>query len=73
MSQQSNNTSKLSDIANGKKLEDQDIQNYEQYLAEGDADKKNEILAQDPKPIEEYWLKVFKANALLSNIFPPFK
>ena len=56
------------EIINGKKLQEEDVKNFDQYLQVGESEKKDEILSKDPKPIEHYWLKTLKGNFIMSNI-----
>eukprot|EP00331_Platyophrya_macrostoma_P027507 CAMPEP_0176441990 /NCGR_PEP_ID=MMETSP0127-20121128/21543_1 /TAXON_ID=938130 /ORGANISM="Platyophrya macrostoma, Strain WH" /LENGTH=351 /DNA_ID=CAMNT_0017826907 /DNA_START=31 /DNA_END=1086 /DNA_ORIENTATION=+ len=53
---------KQNDVINGRKLEEDEVKNYNEYLESGEEAKKDELLSKEYKNIDGYWLKVLKAN-----------
>lgn len=57
---------KINDVVTGKKLEEEDIKEYNQFFDSGADEKKQEAL-ESTQPIEGYWLKVFKGSLILKE------
>eukprot|EP00331_Platyophrya_macrostoma_P022322 CAMPEP_0176449580 /NCGR_PEP_ID=MMETSP0127-20121128/26564_1 /TAXON_ID=938130 /ORGANISM="Platyophrya macrostoma, Strain WH" /LENGTH=345 /DNA_ID=CAMNT_0017836949 /DNA_START=28 /DNA_END=1065 /DNA_ORIENTATION=- len=62
---------RTNDIINGKPLLNLDLYHFEKYATEEELKKKEQLFAEEPKPILNYWLKVLKANGTTGSEIKP--